>query len=338
LSACQCVQKPLNNSTVREETAQHLDTLALGEPHTNAKGGKSAQVTLQNGKPVVCIATFPLSCPYGAGLYQDDGGSTRLNIDFGQLEGLEAIYRGLDEQLIQAATTAKESFWHGKKETPGKNKQMAQHLETLALGEVRVNAKGGRSAQVTHQSGKPVVVVTTVPLSCPFGAVLYQDDGSSTRLNIDFGQLEGLEAVYRGLDEQLIQAAINAKESLWPGKNLTDQQVRENYTSPLKEREGYSATLRCKIDTEKCRFLELGGGEDPAARLESQGLPGLSPHPAPVPLVYGTPLGRHVFGDGPAHPGTVDRLPLVSALRCSPTFGGPAKPSTLKENSHHATR
>jgi hypothetical protein len=131
---------------------------------------------------------------------------------------------------------------------------MAQHLDTLALGELRTNAKGDKSASATHQSGKQIVVIATAPLSCPFGAGLYQDDGSSTRLNIDFGQLEGLELIYRGLDEQLIRAAIAAKDSLWPGKGMTDQQIRENYTSALKEREGYSSTLRCKIDTEKCRF------------------------------------------------------------------------------------
>ena len=91
---------------------------------------------------------------------------------------------------------------------------MATQLDSLALGEVRTNAKGGKSANVTHQSGKPIVVTATLPLSCPFGAGLYQDDGSSTRLNIDFGQLEGLEATFRGLDEQLVQAAIAAKDSL----------------------------------------------------------------------------------------------------------------------------
>jgi hypothetical protein len=105
---------------------------------------------------------------------------------------------------------------------------MAQQLDALALGEVRTNARWGKSANATLQSGKPIVVTATVPLACPFGASLYQDDGSRNRLNIDFGQLEGLEAIFRGLDEQLIQAAIAAKESLWPGKNLTDQQVREN--------------------------------------------------------------------------------------------------------------
>ena len=108
---------------------------------------------------------------------------------------------------------------------------MATHMDTLALGELRTNAKGGKSAQVTHQSGKPVVCIVTLPLSCPFGAGLYQEDGSSTRLNIDFGQLEGLEATNHGLDEQLIQAAIAAKDSLWLGKGLSEAQVRENYTS-----------------------------------------------------------------------------------------------------------
>ena len=136
---------------------------------------------------------------------------------------------------------------------------MATHLDALALGELRTNAKGGKSASATYQSGTHIVVTATAPLSCPFGAGLYQDDGSSTRLNVDFGQLEGLEAIFRGLDEQLVQAAIAAKDQLWQGKNMSDSQVRENYTSPLKEREGYSATLRCKIDTLKCHCWSWDG-------------------------------------------------------------------------------
>ena len=148
---------------------------------------------------------------------------------------------------------------------------MAQHLDNLSVGEVRTNAKGGKSASATHQNGKPIVVTAAVLLACPFGAGLYQEDGSSTRLNIDFGQLEGLEAIFRGLDEQLIKAAIAAKESLWSGKNLTDQQVRENYTSPLKEREGYSTTLRCKLDTEKVRCWTWEGAKIPLPESKGKG-------------------------------------------------------------------
>ena len=148
---------------------------------------------------------------------------------------------------------------------------MAQHLDTLALGELRTNSRGGKTALVTHQSGKPVVCIATAPLSCPFGAGIYQDDGSSTRLNIDFGQLEGLALIYKGLDEQLIRAAIAVKESLWPGKGLTDQQVRENYTSPLKDREGYSSTLRCKVDTEKVRCWSWEGAKIPLPDSKGKG-------------------------------------------------------------------
>jgi hypothetical protein len=147
---------------------------------------------------------------------------------------------------------------------------MATQLDSLALGEVRTNAKGGKSANVSHQSGKPVIVIATTPLSCPFGAGLYQDDGSSTRLNIDFGQLEGLEATFRGIDEQLIQAAIDAKDSLWP-KGLSDAQVREHFTSALKEREGYSTTLRCKVDTEKCRCWNWEGAKVPMPESKGKG-------------------------------------------------------------------
>ena len=91
---------------------------------------------------------------------------------------------------------------------------MAPQLDTIALGELRTNSKDGKSAQATLQSGKPVVIIATALLSRPFGAGLYQDDGSRTRLDIGFGQLEGLHAIFRGLDEQLIQAAIATKGSL----------------------------------------------------------------------------------------------------------------------------
>ena len=84
---------------------------------------------------------------------------------------------------------------------------MATQIDSLALAETRSNARGGQSAQVTLQSGKPVVVLATTTLSCWSGARLYQDDGTSIRLNIDFGHLEGLEAIFRGLDEQRIKAA-----------------------------------------------------------------------------------------------------------------------------------
>ena len=70
--------------------AIQLDSIAIGEPRTYNRGGKSAQVTLQSGKPVVIISTVPLSCPFGAGTYQGDGTETRLTIDFGQSESLDA--------------------------------------------------------------------------------------------------------------------------------------------------------------------------------------------------------------------------------------------------------
>ena len=144
-------------------------------------------------------------------------------------------------------------------------------MDALARGEVRTNPRGGKFAAVTLKSGLPVVVTATTPLPCPFGAGIFQGDGTETRLNVDFGQLEGLEAIFRGLDEQLVQAACAAKESLWPGNNLSDQQVRENYTSPLKEREGYSATLRCKLDTQKVRCWSWEGVKVPLPDSKAKG-------------------------------------------------------------------
>jgi hypothetical protein len=147
---------------------------------------------------------------------------------------------------------------------------MTTHLDSLALGELRTNARGGKSANVSLGSGKPVVITATLPLTCPFGAGVFQSDGTETRLNIDFGQLEGLEETFRGLDEQLIQAAVAARDSLWP-KGLTPEQVRENFTSALKEREGYSTTLRCKIDVEKCRCWSWEASRIPMPESKGKG-------------------------------------------------------------------
>ena len=69
--------------------------------------------------------------------------------------------------------------------------------------------------------------------------------------------------MFRNIDEQAIKAATTAKDSLWPGKGLTDAQLRENYTSPLKTREDYPTTLRCKIDSEKCRCWSWEGAKIP---------------------------------------------------------------------------
>ena len=78
------------------------------------------------------------------------------------------------------------------------------HLDNLAIGEIRTNVKGGKCANVSHKSEKPVVIVATVPLTCPFGVGVYQGDGSETRLNINYRAFEGIESMFRNIDEQLI--------------------------------------------------------------------------------------------------------------------------------------
>jgi hypothetical protein len=134
--------------------------------------------------------------------------------------------------------------------------------DQLAIGEPRANRSGGKSASITLQSGKPVVITTTAPLIAPFGASLFNEP-DAVRVNIDYGQLEGLEPQMRSLDEQVIKAAVAARDSLWPGKGLTPEQVRENYTSPLKEREGYSTTLRTKLQLDKCHCWSWDGARIP---------------------------------------------------------------------------
>ena len=88
-------------------------------------------------------------------------------------------------------------------------------------------------------------------------------DGSETRLNIDYSTLEGIESMFRNITEQLIQAATAAKDHQWPGKGMTDAQVRENYTSPLITRDDCFTLLRCKIDSDKFRCWSYEGAKIP---------------------------------------------------------------------------
>ena len=49
----------------------------------------------------------------------------------------------------------------------------------------------------------------------PFGASIFQGDGTETRLNIDFGELGGLLNIVRSQDEVIIQEGVKVKDQLW---------------------------------------------------------------------------------------------------------------------------
>ena len=136
---------------------------------------------------------------------------------------------------------------------------MTTYPEAIVIGEPRVGAKGNRSAQLTQKDGKPITVTATTPLTCPFGASVYQATGEETRLNIDYGELGGLLDLFHTLDEVIIREAVKASSQLWPGKNLTPEQVREGYHSAIKERPGYNPTVRAKLDTTKVRCWSWDG-------------------------------------------------------------------------------
>ena len=148
---------------------------------------------------------------------------------------------------------------------------MTTFSEAIVIGEPRVGAKGNRSAQLTQKDGQPITVTATAPLTCPFGAGVYQGDGTETRLNIDYGDLGGLLDLFRTLDEVIVKEAIKASAQLWPGRNLTPEQVREGYHSAVKEREGYNPTVRAKVDTAKVRCWAWDGSRIPLPDNRAKG-------------------------------------------------------------------
>ena len=117
----------------------------------------------------------------------------------------------------------------------GNNKQNADSTGQSRYRELRTNARGVKYANVTHLSRKPVVIVTTVLLAAPFGARVYQGDGTETRLNIDFSMLEGIEPMLKHIYEQLIQAETAPRIRCGPARGSP---VRKcvRVTSALSER------------------------------------------------------------------------------------------------------
>ena len=134
---------------------------------------------------------------------------------------------------------------------------LTNHPEMITIGETRVNRAGGRSAPVSQKDGKSVQIVASQALLCPFGASAFQDP-EATRCNMDFSAPDGVLTIFQGLDEHLIAQAIKSRETLFT-KSYTPEQIRSNYTSPIKERSEYPTTVRAKVDLDRVRCWDLAG-------------------------------------------------------------------------------
>ena len=117
------------------------------------------------------------------------------------------------------------------------------------LSEPTANAKGAKSckldsngAQVTFNLGD-----SSLPASSPFGATNYGGD-TSPRQTIEFKLTPEQQKHWDAFDTWALTYLFANSERIFK-KQMTQEQLRESYRSPVTRKEGFEPHLRCKINT-----------------------------------------------------------------------------------------
>ena len=78
------------------------------------------------------------------------------------------------------------------------------------------------------------------PMGCPWGASIFEEDSTQSRVNLDLTLLdEEATATLGDLDEWLIQYACKNKETLFKDAK-TDRQIRETYRRLVREKDSFA--------------------------------------------------------------------------------------------------
>ena len=138
---------------------------------------------------------------------------------------------------------------------------MAQSFADWQLADVSVTPKGAKQCLLSDGAGKqPVIYVPDELLVVPFG---YSSWEESARKNLELRCAGGVEAFFLQLDDWARAYLVRNSERLFK-KQLTPEQVAENYKSPLHKKGDYPALLRTKINTagmNQIRIWDAQGNE-----------------------------------------------------------------------------
>ena len=121
----------------------------------------------------------------------------------------------------------------------------------MALRDPQVSAKGAKSCQLISTPQNEKVFMTlgskAEPLRTPFGATTYGDE-EATRKTLEFSLSPEQHKFWQQFDEWAVNyLAENAGRFF--KKELTKDQIREQYKSPVTQKGEYRPMLRCKINT-----------------------------------------------------------------------------------------
>ena len=130
-------------------------------------------------------------------------------------------------------------------------KTMTMDLANICLRDTQVSARGAKSCQVRGQDGTKIQFVLGTaqePITTPFGATSFTE-GEGGRKTLEFSLSAEQEKEWAAFDDWAV--SYLAKNSYRLFKAIkTEEQIRENYRSPVQKKGDYRATLRCKVNTD----------------------------------------------------------------------------------------
>ena len=133
---------------------------------------------------------------------------------------------------------------------------LSDRFVSYKIGEVLTNGKGSKSARVESYAHGQTVIFNLgdreQPVLSPFGATSFGEE-VNPRLTIEFTLDENQAAHWNEFDKWPIRYLAEHSERLLK-RPLTIDQVKEAHKSPVTRKEGYQATLRCKINTTGEKF------------------------------------------------------------------------------------
>ena len=130
-------------------------------------------------------------------------------------------------------------------------KTLTMDLANLILKDTQVSARGAKSCQVRRQDGTKLSFTLGTPqepVTTPFGATSFtQEEGG--RKTLEFTLTDAQATEWGAFDNWAV--SYLAKNSYRLFKAIrTEDQIRENYRSPMQQKGDYRPTLRCKVSTD----------------------------------------------------------------------------------------
>jgi hypothetical protein len=121
----------------------------------------------------------------------------------------------------------------------------------ITLKDTQVSARGAKSCQVRGQDGTRITFTlgtSQEPVTTPFGASSFAGEEGG-RKTLEFSLSAEQEKEWAAFDEWAV--SYLAKNSYRLFKSIkTEDQIRENYRSPVQKKGDYRATLRCKVNVD----------------------------------------------------------------------------------------